>query len=103
MGMYEALGQAADAELDAEVDAKTDEERDEGNRDEVEATDRQQADGGRQDQADDGGDEDRQHDARRTHRKPQNSQEGDKHRAEEQVGILGQRRELLVRQRDRKS
>ena len=47
------------------------------------------------------GDEDRHHDARRTHRQPQDSDERGKHRAEEQVRILGQRREFLVRQRHR--
>ena len=97
----EALGQAADAELNAEVDAESDEQRDEGDRDEVEAGRRQQTDGGGEDQADQRGDEDRHHDARRTHRQPQDPQERGKHRAEEQVRILGQRREFLVRQRHR--
>ena len=41
----EPLGEAAHAELDAEVDAEPDEQRDEGDGDEVEAADRQQADG----------------------------------------------------------
>ena len=81
---------ATDAELNTEVDAETDEQRDEGDRDEVEAACRQQADGCREDQADQRGGEDRYHDARRTHRQPQDSQERGEHRAEEQVRILGQ-------------
>ena len=99
--MHQSLGQAADAELDAEVDAKPDEQRDEGDRDQVEAANRQQTDGSREDQADKRGGEDCNDDTRGAHRQPQDSQERDKHGSEEQVRVLGQRRELLVRQRHR--
>ena len=95
------LGQAAHAELDAEIDAQPDEQRDEGDRYEVEAARRHQADRRRQDQADQRGAEDREHNARRAHRQPQDAQQGHHHRAHDQVRILGERGEFLVRQRHR--
>ena len=95
------LGQAAHAELDAEIDAQPDEQRDEGHRYEIEAAGRHQADGRRQDQADQRGAEDRQHDAGGAHRQPQDAEKGRHHRAHDQVRIVGERAEFLVRQRHR--
>ena len=95
------LGKEADAELDAEVDAEPDEQRDEGDRDQVEAAGHQQPEGSRHDQAHEGGQQDRCHDAARMNGPPQDPQQRDHHGGGDQVPILRQRRELLVGQRHR--
>ena len=98
VGLDQPLGQRADAELNAEIDAKAHEKRNEGHRQEVEATDHQQADGGGQNEADQRRERDRQNDADRPHGQPQDAEQGHEHGAEDEMGVLGQRGKLLVGQ-----
>ncbi len=98
-GMDESLGKRTDAQLNAEIDTEAHEERNEGDGNEVETANHQQSAGSRQDEACQSRNHDRKNDARRADRKPQDPQQRRKHRPEDDMNILGKRREFLVRQR----
>ena len=97
-GLDQPLGEGTDAELNAEIDAKAHEKRNEGHRQEVEAAHDQQAGGGRQNEAYQRRDRDRKNDAYGPDRQPQDPEQCRKHRPEDQMSVLGKRREFLIRQ-----
>ena len=99
--MGEPLGATANAVLDVEIDPEADKQRDEGGRDEIEATDHEQAERGRDHQADDSGEQHGNDGARRVHRQPQDTQHRHDHAAHQRMRILGQRAEFLVGQWNR--